>query len=786
MRYVVLGCGAIGGTVAAGLVRDGHDVLVSDADPAVVAAINERGLRIEGPVENFTADVPAVLPADLPDRLDGPVLVAVKSQHTAAAAAVLAGRMHGDGFVVSLQNGLNTEQLAGAVGPSRVVEAFVNFGADVLEPGVVLRGSRETFMIGEVDGTVSDRVKALAADIADAEVTEHIMGYLWGKEAYGAMLAAIAVSDLSIADGLEDPAYTPLLVAVAREVLDQAPVTPMPFDGFDPDDLEGSLAPLVAFNRRSAKTHSGIYRDLMVRHRPTEVPAHLGGLKGPMLRRVVELITEIEQGRRTCERANLDLLAAYERLERLGRPLNAVATVIGAPQRAADGPLAGRPVAIKDIIAVAGVPTRCGSPASDPEPAASDAELVLRLRAAGAEVFATTQCLEFAAGFAHPEIGDTRNPRDVSRTSGGSSGGSAALVAAGVCDLAIGTDTGGSVRIPAAYCGVVGLKPTYGLLPAGGVFPLSLTCDHVGTLTATVSGARELLAVLADRADLVGLAHPADLVGPADVTDLADLASLADPADLADLADPAEAAPHLAAPAGLAGPAVMAEAAGDPGILAAGTSPAARPPDGARQAVYTVGVLAAQLADPSVTPEVRDAVTGALSALAAAGWEVRELAAPWLDEPAAWEDVLAVIVAREASLVHSGRDLSGYAEGTRALLAYGASVGEDRYTAAIRQREALTDAIEASLDGVDVLAGPTVGYQAPEQDPPFGVGDDSGEGRFTGPYNLTGHPAISIPVPAAGLPVGLQFAGRRGQDLALLRVAAAAEQLIARSTTKET
>jgi 2-dehydropantoate 2-reductase len=747
MRYVVLGCGAIGGTVAAGLVRDGHDVLVGDADPAVVAAINERGLRIEGPVENFTVQVPAVLPGDLPERLDGPVLVAVKSQHTAAAAATLAGRMQGDGFVVSLQNGLNAEQLAAAVGPSRVVEAFVNFGADVTGPGVVLRGSRETFVIGEIDGTISDRVRALAADIADAKPAEHIMGYLWGKEAYGAMLAAIAVSDLSIADGLEDPAYGPLLVAVAREVLDQAPVTPLGFDGFDPEDLAGSLAPLVAFNRRSAKTHSGIYRDLMVRHRPTEVPAHLGGLNGPMLRRVVELITEIEQGRRTCERSNLDLLAAYERLERLGRPLNAVASVIGAPRRAAGGPLAGRPVGIKDIIAVAGVPTRCGSPASDPEPAADDAELVRRLRTAGAEVFATTQCLEFAAGFANPEIGDTRNPRDPSRTSGGSSGGSAALVSAGVCDLAIGSDTGGSIRIPAAYCGVVGLKPTYGLLPVGGVFPLSYTCDHAGTLTATVAGARELLAATADRADLVGLARAEDLVGSAEVADLADLASMADPADLADLDDPA-------APAG--------------------------PP-----ATYTVGVLAAQLADPSVTPQVRDAVSGALSALQAVGWELRELTPPWLDELAAWEEVLAVIVAREASLVHSGRDQSRYAEGTRALLSYGASIGEDRYAEAVRRRDALTEAIEASLDGVDVLAGPTVGYEAPEQDPPFGLDDDNAEGRFTGPYNLTGHPAISIPVPISGLPAGLQLAGRRGQDLALLRVAAAAERLLARSTTKE-
>ena len=94
----------------------------------------------------------------------------------------------------------------------------------------------------------------------------------------------------------------------------------------------------------------------------------------------------------------------------------------------------------------------------------------------------------------------TFNPLDVSRTSGGSSSGSAALVAAGVCDHALGTDTGGSIRIPAAYCGIVGLKPTSGLVPVKGVFPLSQTCDHVGTLTRTVAQTATLLGVLAGRA----------------------------------------------------------------------------------------------------------------------------------------------------------------------------------------------------------------------------------------------------------------------------------------------
>jgi 2-dehydropantoate 2-reductase len=716
VRYLVLGCGAIGGTVAAGLARDGHEVLACDADPAVTAAINERGLRITGPVENLTAAVTAVMPADLPQRLDGPVLLAVKAHHTAAAAAVLAARMHGDGYVVSLQNGLNAGLLTDSLGSGRVVEAFVNFGADVIEPGVVLRGNRGTFVIGEIDGTVTDRVRALAADIADARVTSNVLGYLWAKQAYGAMLFATAVSDLPIFEVLQDTAFHPMLTELARQVLAQAPVTPMPFDGFDPADLAGSLGRLAEFNRGSAKTHSGVYRDLAVRHRPTEVEAILGPLDGPLVRRVAELVTAIEQGRRSCSRANLDLLAAYERLERLGRPVNAVVSVIGAPDRAAGGPLAGMPVAVKDIITVAGVPTTYGSPVHDPAPAVADAELVRRLRRAGAEVFATTQCLEYAAGFAHPDVGDTRNPRDPSRTSGGSSGGSAALVAAGVCELAIGTDTGGSIRIPAAYCGVVGLKPTAGLVPLDGVFPLSPTCDNAGTLTATPAGAALLLAVLAGQADR-------------------------DPRDDR---------------AGRDG--------GDRDVR--GTAPP------------VVRVLAAQLADPSVTAEVRSAVTAALDALTAAGWDVTELTAPWLDELASWEEPLAVIVAREAHLVHAGRDTRGYSGGTRALFEFGAAVTDERYAWALGRRRELTAAIGVSLAGADALAGPTVGFTAPEQDPPFGVGDDNAEGRFTGPYNLSGHPAVSLPVPSAGLPAGLQLAGHHGRDQALLRIAAAADELL--------
>jgi Asp-tRNA(Asn)/Glu-tRNA(Gln) amidotransferase A subunit family amidase len=179
-----------------------------------------------------------------------------------------------------------------------------------------------------------------------------------------------------------------------------------------------------------------------------------------------------------------------------------------------------------------------------------------------------------------------------------------------------------------------------------------------------------------------------------------------------------------------------------------------------------------------VTPEVRAAVRAALDRLAAAGWQLREVSPPWLAEPRRWEEALTAIVATEAVTSHAGRDTSQYAEGTRALLALGAAVTPEQYARARAAQAELSAAVEETLAGVDALAGPTVGYCAPEQDPPFGVGEDSAEGRFTGPYNLTGHPAVSIPVPAPGLPVGLQLAGRRDSDLALLELAAAAQRLL--------
>jgi 2-dehydropantoate 2-reductase len=498
MKFTVIGAGAIGGTIGARLARAGHEVLLCDADPAHVAAVNEHGMRIVGPVEEFSTPVPAVTPPDLPDQLDGVVLVAVKTQHTAAVADLLHDRLAADAVVVSMQNGLTADVLAGVVGLQRLLVCFVNFGADYLEPGVVMQGNVGTFRIGELDGAMTERLHVIAQALPYAEETDSILGYLWGKEAYGAMLFAGAVSDLSIADHLEDPKWRPLMLAVAREVLAQAPVPPLPFDGFDPHDLEGSLDRLVTFNRTSGKSHSGIYRDLMVRHRTTEVAEQIEVLRGPLTHYVGELIHAIERGERTCEVANLELLAAYERLERLGRPLHAVVRALPAPLRAPSGALHGTAVAVKDMFDVAGQARGNGNPAdADGPPAVEDAAAVAALRNQGADVFALSSLLEYAAGAPHPDVPEARNPVRPDRTAGGSSGGSAALVGAGVCPAALGTDTGGSIRIPAAYCGVVGIKPSYGLVSADGVTALAPSLDHVGVLAVSVSSAAAVLAVLA-------------------------------------------------------------------------------------------------------------------------------------------------------------------------------------------------------------------------------------------------------------------------------------------------
>lgn len=157
------------------------------------------------------------------------------------------------------------------------------------------------------------------------------------------------------------------------------------------------------------------------------------------------------------------------------------------------GPLHGIPVALKDLVDVQGVRTTCGARMLADQVATEDALVTCRLRDAGAVLVGKTNLLEFAYGVVHPDYGQTNNPWDAGRTAGGSSGGSAAAVASGMCYAALGTDTGGSIRIPAAYCGVSGLKPTYGRVPLDGIFPLSWSLDHAGPIARSCQDARLML-----------------------------------------------------------------------------------------------------------------------------------------------------------------------------------------------------------------------------------------------------------------------------------------------------
>ena len=497
MQLTIIGAGAIGGTIGAHMIRAGHDVVFCDVDEDHVKAINELGITIEGPVENFTVKAKAILPSELPATLEH-VAIAVKSHHTKSAAELLRGRLAPNGFVVTLQNGLTAHDISEVVGADKVIVSFVNFGADYLAPGKIMQGNIGAFRVGELVGNeITPRVQELVDALPYAEATGNILGFLWGKEAYGAMLYAGATSDLSIADHLEDPRYRPLMLGIAREVLAQAPVKPEGFNGFEPDDLEGSLDRLVTFNRASAKTHSGIYRDLTVRKRKTEVDDLLRDLKGPLTNYVGDLIHAIERGERICEVANLDLLATYERALRLGQPLNTISSIISAPDRAATGPLHGIAIAVKDIIDIKGQPRGNGNPQDMKSPAATtDAPVIATLRSLGADIFATTTLLEYAAGATHPGVPEAMNPFNSKRTAGGSSGGSASFVGAGVCTVAIGTDTGGSIRIPAHYCAAVGFKPSYNSLPLEGVTPLAPTFDHVGLLAKDVETTRKVFAAM--------------------------------------------------------------------------------------------------------------------------------------------------------------------------------------------------------------------------------------------------------------------------------------------------
>lgn len=335
-EILIWGAGAIGGSIGAALAHAGHDVLLVDRAADHVAAINRSGLEITGPIRQYRVRARACTPEQVEGTFQT-VFLCVKAQDTEAAALALAPHLAQDGVVVSAQNGLNERVIAGIVGEARTIGCFVNFGADYHGPGLVMYGGRGAVVAGELDGRRSARIEAVHRLLRifdeDAVLTANIWGYLWSKLIYGALLFATALTDDSIADVLDAKRYRPVLAALGQEVAAVAAAERIrlePFDGFDPaaftagasaDALARSFADMVAFNRRSAKSHSGIWRDLSVRRRRTEIDAQIGPIVAtgkehavatPLSGRLIALIHDIEDGRRAQAWATLDALAAAQ------------------------------------------------------------------------------------------------------------------------------------------------------------------------------------------------------------------------------------------------------------------------------------------------------------------------------------------------------------------------------------------------------------------------------------------------------------------------------------------
>jgi 2-dehydropantoate 2-reductase len=288
--YTIVGAGAIGGTIAVHLDAAGVPVQLVDTDPVHVAAIREHGLTLRTPDGDLVARIPVfhLDDADAPTSL-GPVLLAVKALATEPASAWIAPRLAPDGWVASLQNGLNEATIARHVGVERTVIAFVDLFADVVAPGVVQDGGLGAMALGEYAGGTSDRVRRLAADLAgwgEPSVSDNVEGFLWSKLAFGAMLTATALADEDMSVLIDR--NRAVMTSLAREVLavaDAEGIHPEPFDAFDPaafvpdapaDAAEPVLDGLVAWLATQSKTRSGIWRDIAVRHRRTEVPLHYG------------------------------------------------------------------------------------------------------------------------------------------------------------------------------------------------------------------------------------------------------------------------------------------------------------------------------------------------------------------------------------------------------------------------------------------------------------------------------------------------------------------------------
>jgi len=386
-----------------------------------------------------------------------------------------------------------------------------------------------------------------------------------------------------------------------------------------------------------------------------------------------------------------------ERIARLDPVLNSFITVLRAESLAQAataerelkegydrGPLHGVPIAIKDLVDVADVPTTFASRAGSPRMAKADAPLVRNLKQAGAVILGKTNLLEYAYGAVHPDFGQTNNPWDPHRTSGGSSGGSAAAVAAGLAFAAVGTDTGGSIRIPAAYCGVVGHKPTFGRVDLDGVQALSPSLDHAGPLARSCADAALLLGGMAGtKIDLPRV----------------ELATL------------------------------------------------------------RIGIMRHDGAERFMELGIQGLFDQVVELLRKVGARAQPLELKTLSQA---NGALVKIIEPEASLIHRALlrdDPGGLSAITRGQIEAGLTIPAIDYLEALQVQRQLKSEFKHAFQTVDAIISPSVPWVAPEKDPPIGGDSGAGEMLFSGPYNLAGLPALSIPcgLTAEGLPGGLQI-----------------------------
>jgi aspartyl-tRNA(Asn)/glutamyl-tRNA(Gln) amidotransferase subunit A len=383
------------------------------------------------------------------------------------------------------------------------------------------------------------------------------------------------------------------------------------------------------------------------------------------------------------------------------------------------GPLHGVPVGIKDIIDVAGLPTTCHSKILIDNVATTDAVCVSHLRGAGAIVLGKLSTHEFAIGGPSFDLPwpPARNPWNPDHHPGGSSSGSGSGIAAGLFPMALGSDTGGSIRNPASACGIVGLKPTYGLVSRRGVFPLSFTLDHVGPLTRTVTDNALMLNVIAGH----------------------------DPLDPGSAAVPA-------------------------GHYTAGLDRGVRS--------LRIGFIRHfHEIDLPADPEVTAALEHVARTLQASGAEIRDIRLPTLGEFGA---VNRVILQSEAWAIHGPwlRERPGdYGKLARRRLLAGAFMSAGDYVHAARRRLEMIAAVEDAFREVDVLVCASAMDPASRMDNAAET-ERTYPRQARTPFNVTGHPALAMMsgLSSGGLPLSVQFVGRSFAEATLFQVARAWER----------